>query len=176
MNFQPTALPGVVLIQGTAAGDARGAFTRTFCQAEFAAAGIDFRPCQISLSENPTRHTLRGLHLQAAPSAERKLVRCVQGAVFDVAVDLRPASPTHRQTVAVELSAGRRNALFLPPGCAHGFLSLTDDAVVEYMMDVPYAAALAGGVRWDDPAFAIAWPARPAVLSERDRTWPDYHG
>ena len=149
-------------------------FLRTWCAEAFAAAGLDFRPRQVSLSENPRRHALRGLHWQAPPAEERKLVRCLRGAVFDVAVDLRPDSPTCRRWVAVELTAARHNALLVPRGCAHGFLSLTEDAWLEYMIGAPQAPALARGARWDDPAFGIAWPAPPAVISQRDRDWPDH--
>lgn len=174
MIFRATALPGVVEVRSEATEDARGAFARTWCREAFAAAGIDFRPCQASLSENNRAHTLRGMHWQAAPAGECKLVRCLAGAVHDVALDLRDGSPNFGRPAAVVLSAAARNALFIPAGCAHGFLTLTEGAVVEYMMDVPHAPGLARGVRWDDPAFAIAWPAAPAVISERDRTWPDY--
>lgn len=175
MTFRPTALPGVVEILSEAATDPRGAFLRSYCRSAFAAAGLDFRPCQISLSENPRRHTLRGMHWQAPPAAETKLVRCLRGAVHDVALDLRPGSPTYGRSVAVTLSAEARNALFIPPGCAHGFLTLTEDVLLEYMMDAPHAPEHARGLRWDDPAFAIPWPAPPAVISDRDRSWP-LHG
>ncbi len=174
MRFNATALPGVIEILADPAFDDRGAFLRSWSRAGFAAAGIDFEPSEVSLSENPRRHTLRGLHFQAPPAAECKLVRCLRGAVHDVALDLREDSPTFRRSVAILLSAERRNAVFIPRGCAHGFLTLTDDAVLEYMIDVPHAPALAGGVRWDDPAFAIAWPAAPAVISQRDLAWPDH--
>ena len=176
MILRPTALAGVVEVLAQPARDARGAFTRTWCRDTFAAAGLDFAPTQASLSQNTARHTLRGLHYQVAPAEEQKLVRCLRGAVHDVAVDLRPGSPTFHQHVAVVLDAAAGNALFIPRGCAHGFLSLTDDALVEYLIDAPYAAALARGARWDDPAFGIAWPAAPAVISDRDRAWPLQHG
>lgn len=149
--------------------DARGAFLRTWCAEEFNAAGLDFVPAQISLSENPRRHTLRGMHWRAAPFEEAKLVRCVRGAVLDVALDVRT-----RRHVAVTLSAEAGNALFVGRGLAHGFLTLTEDAAVEYLIDVPYAPGHDRGVRWDDPAFGIPWPAAPAVIGERDASWPDY--
>jgi dTDP-4-dehydrorhamnose 3,5-epimerase len=176
MRFEPTAIPGVVEIHATPAGDDRGAFLRTWCRESFAAAGIDFAPSQISLSENRALHTLRGMHWQAAPAEERKLIRCVRGAVHDVALDLRDGSPTRLRSVGVVLSAAARNAIFIPAGCAHGFLTLTEDAVLEYMIDAPYAPEQARGVRWDDPAFGIAWPAAPAVIGARDRAWPDFGG
>ncbi len=176
MILSPTAIAGVLDIRTPKARDERGAFLRLYCRETFAAAGTDFVPVQASLSENLLRHTLRGMHWQAAPSAERKLVRCARGAILDVALDLRPGSATWLRHIAVELRAEDSNALLIPPGCAHGFLTLTDDAAVEYMMDVPHAPALARGARWDDPAFGIVWPAPPAVISDRDRTWPDFDG
>ncbi|CAH0220738.1 dTDP-4-dehydrorhamnose 3,5-epimerase family protein [Roseomonas sp. CECT 9278] len=174
MRFAATALPGVVEVLAEPAFDPRGAFLRSWSRAEFAAAGIDFAPIEISLSENTRRHTLRGMHFQAAPAGEAKLVRCLRGAVHDVALDLRAESPAYRRSVAILLSAEQRNAVFIPRGCAHGFLTLTDDAVLEYMIDAPHAPGLARGVRWDDPAFGIAWPAAPVVISDRDQGWPDH--
>lgn len=173
MIFRPTPIAGLVEILPERARDARGAFFRAWCAEAFAAAGIAFRPVQASVSENAAKHTLRGLHWQAAPAEERKLVRCARGAVHDVVLDLRPGSATFRAHHAVTLSAEAGNALLIPGGCAHGFLTLTEDAVLDYMMDAPFAPALARGVRWDDPAFGIAWPARPAVISDRDASWPD---
>jgi dTDP-4-dehydrorhamnose 3,5-epimerase len=145
VKFEPTALSGVVEILAEPSPDPRGRFLRTWCAEEFAAAGLDFRPCQTSISENRARHTLRGMHWQAAPAEERKLVRCLRGAVFDVAVDLRPDSPTRLRWVAVELRADRHNALLIPAGCAHGFLTLTEDAWLEYMIDAAYLAGAARG-------------------------------
>ncbi|TCZ51088.1 dTDP-4-dehydrorhamnose 3,5-epimerase family protein [Roseicella aquatilis] len=174
MRFRATALPGLVEVLAEPAADARGRFLRTWCAEEFAAAGLGFRPHQVSLSENRARHTLRGLHWQARPAGECKLVRCLRGAVFDVAVDLRPDSPAYRRWVGVELRAEAHNALLIPAGFAHGFLTLTENAWLEYMIDAPYRPEAARGARWNDPAFGIAWPAAPAVISERDATWPDH--
>lgn len=174
MIFRPTSIAGVVEVLAERARDSRGAFLRSWCRKSFAAAGIAFMPVQISLSENPRRHTLRGMHYQAAPAEEQKLVRCVRGAVHDVALDLRPGSASFGRSVAVVLDAVQGNALLIPRGCAHGFLTLTEDAVVEYMIDAPYVPDLGRGVRWNDPAFAIAWPAEPAMISDRDRNWPDH--
>lgn len=174
MIFTATPIAGVVAIAPERHQDERGAFFRSWCAQEFLAAGIAFAPAQASLSENPRRHTLRGLHWRAAPCAEAKLVRCVRGAVFDVALDLRPDSATRLRHVAATLSAADGNALLIPAGCAHGFLTLTDDAAVEYLIDVPYAPGHDRGARWDDPAFGIAWPAKPAVIGARDATWPDH--
>lgn len=164
----------MVEILASPAFDERGAFLRSWSRAGFAAAGIDFAPTEISMSENPHRLTLRGLHYQVRPAEEAKLVRCLRGAAHDVALDLRAGSPTYRQHGATLLSAERRNAVFIPRGCAHGFLTLADDTVLEYMIDTPHAPDLARGVRWDDPAFGIAWPAMPAVISPKDRAWPDH--
>jgi dTDP-4-dehydrorhamnose 3,5-epimerase len=174
MIFRPTELPGPVEILPERFADSRGAFFRSFCEAEFAAAGIAFRPVQVSVSENTRRHTLRGMHWQAAPSEEAKLVRCLRGAVHDVALDIRPGSATFGRHVAVTLSAEAGNALFIPAGFAHGFLTRTEDAALEYMMDVPFAPGLGRGLRWDDPAFAIPWPAAPEVISARDAAYPDF--
>lgn len=170
MTPRPTAIPDVILWETVVHADARGSFTRTFCAEAFVSTG--FRPLQTSLSHNHRRHTLRGLHFQSAPHEEVKLVRCLAGAIFDVAVDLRPGSPARFRHVAMELSAARANAMLIPRGFAHGFLTLTDDAVVEYMIDTPFVPAAASGLRFDDPALAIPWPALPAVIAERDRSWP----
>ena len=174
MIFHASPLPGVTLIEAAKAQDERGAFMRSWCRESFAAAGLDFTPIQASLSENTRLHTLRGMHFQLAPAAEQKLIRCLRGAVFDVLVDLRPDQPSYLQHIAMTLDSSLANAVFVPRGIAHGFLTLTDDAVVEYMIDTPYAPELAHGVRWDDPAFGIAWPAAPEVISDRDRAWPLY--
>jgi dTDP-4-dehydrorhamnose 3,5-epimerase len=173
MIFRASPIAGVVEILPERVRDARGGFFRSFCAEEFAAAGIAFRPVQASFSENLARHTLRGMHWQAAPHEEVKLIRCVRGAVHDVALDIRTGSATRGKHVAVELSAEAGNAILIPAGCAHGFITLTDDAVLEYMMDVPFAPGFGRGLRWNDPAFAIPWPAAPAVISDRDATWPD---
>lgn len=174
MIFRPTPIAGVVEITPERLRDDRGAFFRSFCADAFARAGIAFRPVQASFSENLRRHTLRGMHWQAAPHGEVKLIRCVRGAAHDVALDIREGSASFGKHVALELSAAAGNAILIPAGCAHGFLTLTDDAVLEYMMDVPFAPGFGRGLRWNDPAFAIPWPAEPAVISDRDATWPDH--
>lgn len=176
MQFTETRVAGVMEVRGTPVGDNRGSFVRTWCQETFTRAGISFTPTQISLSTNTLRHTLRGMHYQAAPHEEQKLVRCVRGAVWDVAVDLRPGSASYLEWTALQLDHESCTALFIPGGCAHGFISLTDDAVVEYLIDAPYVPEAARGARWDDPRFGIAWPAAPAVISDRDRGWPDHVG
>lgn len=174
MKFTPTSLPGVVIVAADIATDGRGAFARLYCPDEFAAAGIAFTSTQINLSTNPASRTLRGLHYQRPPHAEAKLVRCVRGRAFDVALDLRPDSPTYRRWLGFELDADTMRAVFLPEGIAHGFLTLAPDTHILYQMGRPFEPGHGEGVRWDDPAFAIDWPAPPDVISERDRTYPDF--
>lgn len=172
MIFEPTPLPGLTIIRPEPAADSRGDFARLWDAALFAANGLAFAPTQSSLSRNIARHTLRGLHWQAAPHAETKLVRAQSGRIHDVAVDLRPTSPTYRQSFALELDAAAQTALFIPPGFAHGFLTLTASAEIAYLIDTPYHPAAARGARYDDPALAIAWPAAPAVIADKDLAWP----
>jgi dTDP-4-dehydrorhamnose 3,5-epimerase len=173
VRFEPTALAGVVVVEPERHADERGFFARTWCADEFAAAGLPDRFVQSSVSWNVNRHTLRGMHWQAEPHGEGKLVRCTRGGILDVAVDVRPESATYLRHVAVQLDEENRRALFLAPGLAHGFLTLEAGTEVLYQMDVPYVAEAARGARWDDPAFAITWPALPTVISERDRSYPD---
>ncbi len=174
MRLHLTRLPMVFEVESHAAEDIRGSFRRLWCAETFAKARIDFAPSQSSLSTNTALHTLRGLHWQAGALAEQKLVRCVAGRIWDVAVDLRPDSPSYLGWLGRELSPERDNALFVPRGVAHGFLTLTPDAAVEYLIDTPHSPAAARGARWNDPAFGIHWPALPAVISDRDRDWPDF--
>lgn len=174
MRFTATAIPGVVLVDVEARSDERGSFARLHCPEEFAAAGHSFVPAQTSLSRNPTCGTLRGLHFQPPPHAEVKLVRCVRGRIFDVAVDLRPDSPTHRRWTAAELSAENGRALLVPEGVAHGFLTLEPDSDVIYQIAPAYRPGHEAGVRWDDPAFGVDWPAAPVLISPRDAGYPDY--
>jgi len=169
-----TALAGVFIVDPQSVRDERGLFARTFCAREFAERGLDPRVVQCSTSFNARRGTLRGMHYQAAPNGETKLVRCTAGAIFDVAVDLRPGSATHRRWVATELSASSRRALYVPEGVAHGFMTLEDASEVLYQMSAFHEPGAARGVRWDDPAFAIAWPSEPVAVSARDRAFPDY--
>ena len=174
MRFVPTEIAGVVRIEAEPHADERGLFVRLHCPDEFAAAGIPFAPVQTSVSRNPTAGTMRGLHYQAAPHAETKLVRVTRGRVFDVAVDLRPDSPTHRHWIAAELSAENLVGLFIPEGVAHGFLTLEPDSDVVYQIAPGYRPGHEAGVRWDDPAFAIDWPTRPQLISPRDAAYPHY--
>ncbi|GGE88754.1 dTDP-4-dehydrorhamnose 3,5-epimerase family protein [Stappia taiwanensis] len=176
LSFQATDLQDVVLVETGAHRDERGAFARLYCPEAFAAAGIAFTPSQINLSTNTLRHTLRGLHFQAAPWAEAKFVRVVTGAIYDVVLDLRPDSPSYRRWQAFELSADNLRGLFIPEGCAHGFLTLEDDTGVLYQMGRPYEPGHAAGIRYDDPAFAIDWPAAPVLISRADREWPLFAG
>ena len=173
MILTETPLPGVFEIAATPHRDDRGAFARLYCPKVFADHGIDFTSTQINLSTNTRTHTLRGLHFQAPPHAEAKLVRCIKGQVWDVAVDLRPG-PTQGHWHAVTLDAARMNGVFLPEGVAHGFLTLTEGAEVLYQMGRPYVPGQAKGIRWDDPDLAITWPAPPATLSEADAAWPPW--
>lgn len=176
MRFSPTAVDGVKLIDLDTAEDERGFFARTFCEEEFARAGIALTARQLNLSYNRDAFTLRGLHYQAAPHAEAKIVHCVRGRIYDVALDLRPASSTYLRWTAAELSPQVRRMLYIPEGCAHGFLTLEPDSDIIYVMGTVFVAEAARGVRWNDPAFGIDWPAAPRVISERDADYPDFTG
>jgi dTDP-4-dehydrorhamnose 3,5-epimerase len=172
LRFSPTALDGVVQIDLEPIEDERGFFARAWCRDEFTAAGLDATFVQENVGFSIRAGTLRGLHYQHAPFAEVKLVRCTAGSVWDVAVDLRPASDTYCQWVGVELSAERRNMVYVPEGCAHGYLTTTDGAEVRYLTSQPYAPDAAAGVRFDDEALGIRWPQAVSVISEQDRSWP----
>jgi dTDP-4-dehydrorhamnose 3,5-epimerase len=172
--FEPTSIGGAVLVDVDRHVDERGFFARTWCAHEFASAGLPDTLVQCSVSWNEHRHTLRGLHWQAAPHGEGKLVRCTRGAIFDVVVDIRANSPTYLEYLAVDLDQDNRRALFIPPGVAHGFLTLVDGTEIFYQMDTAHVPDAARGARWDDPAFGISWVATPAVISERDRSYPDF--
>ena len=174
MRIRETGIPGVRLIEAEPVSDPRGSFARLYCPDEFAAAGIDFAPVQVNLSRSLAGLTLRGMHYQEPPNAEAKLVHVTRGAIFDVALDLRPQSPTYRRWTGARLDAGTMTALFIPQGCAHGFLTLEPDTDVLYHMDRIFEPGWGHGVRWDDPAFAIDWPARPQVISDRDAGYPDF--
>jgi dTDP-4-dehydrorhamnose 3,5-epimerase len=174
MIFRETPVEGAWIVEPERFEDERGFFARTWDVDELAARGLDAALVQCSISFNRLRGTLRGMHYQAAPHEETKLVRCTAGAIFDVAVDLRPDSPTFCAWAGVELSAANRLALYVPRGCAHGFLTLTDDVEIAYQISERYAPDAARGVRFDDPAFGIAWPAEVTVVNERDRTYPDF--
>jgi len=172
--FNCTTIEGVVVVDLERRLDDRGFFARTWCAQEFGAECLPREIAQCSISWNDRKHTLRGIHWQAEPFGEGKLIRCTAGAILDVAVDIRPESPTFLSHLAFELTSDNRRAVFLAPGIGHAFLTLTDGAEVLYQMDTPYAPTAARGARWDDPAFSIAWPTTPAVISDRDRSYPDY--
>lgn len=174
MKITPLKIQGAALIEIEPLGDERGFFARSFCSKEFADAGLALNVMQSNLSQNIKKGTLRGLHYQAEPKPDPKLVNCINGAIFDVVVDVREGSETFCQWVGIELTADNGKALFVPPGCAHGFITLTDKARVFYQMGEVYVADLACGLRWDDPAFAIDWPLDPVVISERDATFADF--
>jgi len=173
MRFSATEIAGVVRVDLEPSTDDRGAFARLHCPVEFANAGHPFVPAQTSLSRNARAFTLRGLHYEAAPHEEAKLVRVTRGRVFDVAVDLRAGSPTYGRWTGAELSADNGAALLIGKGLAHGFLTLEDDTDLLYQIDRIFEPGHGRGARWNDPAFAIAWPAEPRVISERDATYPD---
>lgn len=170
MKFVPTPIAGAFIIETEYYVDQRGVFARAYCAETFAAQGLTSHYSQCNISQNHKRGTLRGLHYQAAPKSEAKLVRATRGRVFDVAVDLRPDSPSYRTWISVELDAARHNAFYIPEGCAHGFLTLEDDCELFYQVSENYVPELSRGVRFDDPALAIAWPFMPEVISERDAT------
>lgn len=173
MRFNELSLRGAFLVDIEPRADGRGFFARTFCEDEFLAAGLVNHFPQASVSYNARRGTVRGMHFQAAPYEETKLVRCLAGAVYDVIVDLRPTSPTYLRSVGVELTAKNRSALYIPKGFAHGFQSLMNDSELLYMIDVSYVASAARGVRWNDPSIHVEWPEAIAVIADKDSAFPD---
>ncbi|CAN5527785.1 dTDP-4-dehydrorhamnose 3,5-epimerase [soil metagenome] len=174
MRFSATAIDSVTVVDLDPSTDERGSFARLHCPDEFAAAGRPFVPTQTSLSRNTAAHTVRGLHYEAPPRAEVKLVRVTRGAIFDVAVDLRRGSPTYLRWTGAELSADNGRALLIGAGMAHGFITLEADTDVLYKIDRMFEPGHGRGVRWNDPAFGIDWPAQPVVISERDATYPNH--
>ena len=174
MIFTETKLQGAFIIDIDRIDDERGFFARTWCQSEFAAHGLCTQLVQCNISFNKYKGTLRGMHYQIAPYAEAKLVRCMSGAIYDVIIDLRPNSPTFTRWVAVDLTADNHRMLFIPEGFAHGFQTLADGSEVFYQMSQFYAPEYARGVRWDDPAFKICWPAEKRTISQRDRSLPEF--
>ena len=174
MKFLSKKLAGVFEVRLEPRADHRGFFARTWCGDEFARNGLTAKIAQSSVSFNKQKGTLRGMHYQAAPYEEAKLVRCTSGSIYDVAVDLRPDSATYKEWIGVVLSAAERNMLYVPEGCAHGFLTLENESEVFYEISEFYQEGSGRGVRWDDPAFGIVWPEAVQVISERDRTYPDF--
>jgi dTDP-4-dehydrorhamnose 3,5-epimerase len=174
MKFIETELSGAFIIRPELAKDARGFFARVFCQREFREQGLHASLVQCNISFNREKDTLRGMHYQVAPHREAKLVRCTSGAIFDVIVDLRSDSPTFRKWLGVELSAEHRTMLYVPERFAHGYLTLTGNTEVFYQVSEFYAPSGERGVRWNDPAFGIRWPASPRVISDKDAGHPDF--
>ena len=174
MTFRETVLSGVFEIHLELNCDERGFFARTWCEREFKNYGLNPTVVQCNTSFNVKKGTLRGVHLQAPPHEEAKVVRCTSGAIYDVVLDLRPVSPTFKKWMGVTLTAANRHMLYIPEGCAHGFLTLEDNTEVFYQMSEFYHPESGRGVRWNDSAFKIAWPEMIEVISERDRTFPDF--
>lgn len=174
MIFKKLPLQGAVLVDLDRKTDERGFFARTFCCEEFTAAGLNPNVVQCDVSFNLRKGTLRGMHFQLPPYEEAKLVRCTAGAIYDAIIDLRPASATFRHYYSVILSAQNRTALYVPEGFAHGFQTLEDNTEVFYQMSQRYDPASSAGVRWNDPAFGIEWPADERIITERDRNYPDF--
>ncbi|NLX05308.1 MAG: dTDP-4-dehydrorhamnose 3,5-epimerase [Phycisphaerae bacterium] len=175
MKFIETNFQGLFIIEIEPHADTRGCFARVWCQDEFRRHGLETRVVQCNLAYNHRRGTLRGMHFQAPPHEEIKIVRCVRGAVYDVAVDLRPSSRTYLQWLAVELTADNRRCLYLPAGFAHGYQTIVDEAEIFYQVSEAYHPQAERGVRWDDPIFSIHWPTvGHRIISEKDLAWPDF--
>lgn len=174
LRFTETALKGAFLIEPTRNEDERGFFARVFCLQEFARQGLETNVAQCSISFNPRKGTLRGMHYQDEPKGEVKVVRCTMGRIYDVIIDLRPESPTFKKFFAVELSAQNRLALYIPRRFAHGFQTLEKNTEVFYQMSEFYSPGQARGVRWNDSAFGIEWPSDERIISERDQNYPDF--
>jgi dTDP-4-dehydrorhamnose 3,5-epimerase len=172
--FLETRLEGAYLIDLDRHSDERGFFARAFCEEEFSQHGLSNRFVQVNDSLAATRGTLRGLHYQLAPHAETKLVRCLRGSLYDVIIDLRQGSRSFGEHLGVELTAENRSMLYVPRGFAHGFITLEGDTEALYFVDACYQPESERGVRWDDPRFGIEWPLEPTVISEKDRTHPDF--
>jgi len=175
LKFLDQALRDVYLIEPETFIDERGLFRRHFCRREFADHGIDMEVKQANVSENPRAHTLRGLHFQRPPFGEGKILSCLKGAIHDVIVDLRAESPTYLHWTSVELSDRNRLSVYLPPGCANGWMTTEPETWIHYYHSEVYQPRAEGGIRYNDPFFGFAWPAEPAVISEKDRTYPDFN-
>lgn len=172
MQYTPSRIPGAWIIDITRIVDARGFFAMTWLPDELRERGMNPGLAQCNLAFNHKRGTLRGMHFQQAPHGQAKIVRATRGSLLDVIVDLREDSPTFRQWDAVELTAENRRMLYMPDGIAHGYLTLEDDTEAYYHASAPWFPQAESGVRWDDPAFAIAWPFEPTIVSDRDKQWP----
>lgn len=176
MKFTETRLQGAYLVDLQKMEDERGFFARAFCRSEFEQNGMVPDVVQANMSWNQARGTLRGMHYQHHPYQETKFIRCTRGAIYDVIIDLRKDSPDYGQWIGVELTADNRSALFVPRDFAHGFITLTDDTEVLYLVSQSYQPGSEGGIRWNDPHFKIEWPIEPVCISEKDANWPDYQG
>jgi dTDP-4-dehydrorhamnose 3,5-epimerase len=172
--FKPTDLPGAYIIEPDRRADVRGYFARTFCEKEYADRGLEPHVSQCSVSFNHRKGTLRGMHYQTAPFEEVKVVRCNRGSIYDVIIDLRPDSPAHMRWFAAQLDEENGKMLYIPKGLAHGFQTLADDTEVFYQMSQVFSTEHARGVRWNDPAFSIAWPEDERIILDRDRNYPDF--
>lgn len=174
MIFTQTPLAGAYLIDPELLEDERGLFARSWCRREFEAQGLTPHLAQCNISLSHKKGTLRGMHYQCPPHEEVKLVRCTRGAIYDVALDLRPSSPTYKHWYAAELTADNHRMFYIPEGFAHGFVTLEDETEVFYQMSQFYSPEHARGVRWDDPAFNIQWPDGDKIIAPKDRNWPDF--
>ncbi len=174
MIFQETRIKGAFIIKPDLLTDSRGFFARSFCKEELSMHGMDVSIVQCNISYNSKKGTLRGMHYQAEPYEEGKIVSCTKGSIYDVILDLRKDSATYRTWVAAELSETNYAMVYIPEGCAHGFQTLEDDSTVFYQMTEVYHPECSRGVRWDDPLFGIAWPLDKKIISERDQSFPDY--
>jgi dTDP-4-dehydrorhamnose 3,5-epimerase len=171
---RPTPIPGVSIIESTIFSDPRGSFATAYQTKDIAALGLEFSLAECQIARNSALGTLRGLHWQEEPSAQAKLVRCIRGRIFDVAVDLRRDSPAFRRWTSVELTEDNGRALFIPVGCAHGYLTLSEQADILYLVSQFYDPARQRGARWNDPAFGVEWPMTPRVIAQRDASYPDF--
>lgn len=180
MKFNATPLPGSYTIDLEKRGDDRGFFARLFCEKEFGALNLETRFVQINNSSSGAKGTLRGMHYQLPPAGEVKVVRCIKGSLYDVIVDLRPDSPTFKQSFGAELSADNRRMMYVPVGFAHGFITLEPDTEAFYLVSAFYTPDQERGLRFNDPALGIVWPMEPVEVSDKDRNWPgldhDFHG
>jgi dTDP-4-dehydrorhamnose 3,5-epimerase len=177
MLFSKTDIPGATLVDLEKYEDERGFFARGWCAREFAEHGLATKVVQMNISYNRPKHTLRGFHYQLDPHGEDKMIRCIRGSMLDVLLDLRPESPTYKQHITVELSAANQRMLVVPKGCANAFLTLEDDTEATYLVSEFYEPSAERGIRWNDPAFSFEWPVeKPAAISDKDNSWPDYRG
>lgn len=173
MKFNPTVIPGAYIVGLEKKADERGFFARGWCQREFEKLGLPTRVVQMNISFNRHKHTLRGFHYQIAPHREDKILRCISGALHDVMIDLRSDSPTYLRHIAINLTPNG-DMLVIPKGCANAFLTLADETEATYLVSEFYTPEAERGLRWDDPALGIRWPAPPAVISDKDSKWPDF--